>query len=101
MPPLRYGSQIDFSHEAWSAFLRVTRGNRQGDAGENETQTPGWVLMNLGVQYDAKIETNTRVLFYARGNNLLNQNIRNSTSYLKNYAPEPGRGVQVGLEIQF
>lgn len=101
MPPLRYGTQIDFSQDAFSAFFRVTRGNRQGYAGENETQTPGWVLMNLGIQYETKALTDTTVLFYARGNNLLNQNIRNSTSYLKNFAPEPGRGVQVGLEIRY
>lgn len=101
MPPLRYGAQLDFTYDACSTFLRVTRGNRQGFAGENETQTPGWVLMNLGVQYQTKASANTQILFYARGNNLLNQNIRNSTSYLKNYAPEPGRGVQVGIEIRF
>ena len=41
------------------------------------------------------------VLMFAKGNNLLNQTIRNSTSFLRNFAPEPGRGVEVGVRIQF
>lgn len=101
MPPLRYGAQLNYSVDAWSAFLRVTRGNRQGYAGENESQTPGWVLMNIGLQYEAKAALDTRLLFYVKGNNLLDQDIRNSTSYLKNYAPEPGRGVQVGFQWSY
>ena len=101
MPPLRYGAQINYNKEAWSAFFRVTRGNRQGYAGENETETPGWVLMNVGVQYEAKAPMNSQLLFYLRGNNLLDQDIRNSTSYLKNFAPEPGRGVQLGFQLSY
>ncbi len=101
MPPLRYGAQLDYNIDHWAGFFRVTRGNRQGYAGENESETPGWVLMNVGVSYEAKTFGDSKLLFYLRGNNLLDQNIRNSTSYLKNYAPEPGRGVQLGLQISY
>ena len=79
----------------------MTRGEAQTDAGENETTTPGWVLMNIGVQYEAKSLADSRLLFFLKGNNLLDQNIRNSTSYLKDFAPEPGRGVQVGFQISY
>ena len=44
--------------------------------------------------YEAKL------LVFVKGNNLLNQNIRNSTSYLRNWAPEPGRGAEVGVTDQ-
>ncbi len=101
MPPLRYGAQLDYSKEKWSGFFRVTRGNRQGYAGENETETAGWVLMNVGLTYEAKSYADTKLLFYVKGNNLLDQDIRNSTSYLKNFAPEPGRGAQVGFQLSY
>jgi iron complex outermembrane receptor protein len=101
MPPLRFGAQLDYDKDKWSGFFRVTRGNRQDDAGQNETDTPGWVLMNVGVSYEAKTYADSKLLFYLRGNNLLDQDIRNSTSYLKNFAPEPGRGVQVGFQISY
>jgi iron complex outermembrane receptor protein len=59
------------------------------------------VLLNVGVQYQTKTFKESPLLVYLKGNNLLNENIRNSTSYLKNYAPEPGRGVQLGFELSF
>ncbi|WAK02526.1 hypothetical protein [Methylobacter sp. YRD-M1] len=31
-----------------------------------------------------------RLLVFAKANNLLDENIRNATSYLRNFAPEPG-----------
>ena len=101
MPPLRYGLQLDYAKDKWSTFFRVTRGEAQDYAAENETDTPGWVLMNVGLQYEAKSFADSKLLFYLKGNNLLDQNIRNSTSYLKNFAPEPGRGVQLGFQISY
>jgi iron complex outermembrane receptor protein len=101
MPPLRFGAQLDYAKNKWSTFFRVTRGEAQDYAAENETDTPGWVLMNVGVQYEAKTYADSKLLFYLKGNNLLDQNIRNSTSYLKNFAPEPGRGVQLGFQISY
>jgi len=59
------------------------------------------VLLNVGIEYQAKTFKEGQLLVYLKGNNLLNENIRNSTSYLKNYAPEPGRGVQLGLELSY
>ena len=38
---------------------------------------------------------------YAKGNNLLNENIRNSASFLRNYQPEPGIGVEVGIRLKY
>lgn len=101
MPPLRYGAQVDYARGNWSSWFRVTRGQPQNDAGELETDTPGWVLMNVGLQYEAKSYADTRLLFFLKGTNLLDQNIRNSTSYLKNFAPEPGRGAEVGIRISY
>jgi iron complex outermembrane receptor protein len=101
MPPLRYGLQLDYVKNGWSANLRLTRGERQDDAGENESETPGYVLLNVGVQYEAKAFEDARLLVFARGNNLLDENIRNSTSYLRNFAPEPGRGAEVGIRISY
>jgi iron complex outermembrane receptor protein len=101
MPPLRFGAQLDYAKNKWSTFFRVTRGEAQDYAAENETDTPGWVMMNVGVQYEAKTYADSKLLFYLKGNNLLDQNIRNSTSYLKNFAPEPGRGVQLGFQISY
>jgi len=101
MPPLRYGFQLDYAKEEWSANVRLTRAEPQELAGENESDTPGYVLLNVGAQYQVKAFEQAHVTVFARGNNLLNENIRLSTSYLRNFAPEPGRGALVGLRISY
>lgn len=102
MPPLRYGFQLDYAYGGhWSSFLRLTRGESQDHPGANDTPTNGYVLLNLGVQYETKAWGDTRLLVFAKGNNLLDDNIRNSTSYLRNFAPEPGRGAEVGVRISY
>ncbi|MGZ8242052.1 TonB-dependent receptor [Methylomagnum sp.] len=102
MPPLRYGLQLDYAFDDhWSSNLRLTRGERQDNPGANESETPAYVLLNLGVQYQAKAWEQADVLVFAKANNLLDENIRNSTSYLRNFAPEPGRGAEVGLRVSY
>jgi iron complex outermembrane receptor protein len=102
MPPLRYGFQLDYAYgEHWSSNLRLTRGEKQDKPGANDTPTHGYVLLNVGVQYEVKALDAAKLLVFAQGNNLLNENIRNSTSYLRNFAPEPGRGAEVGIRVSY
>jgi len=101
MPPLRYGFQFDYSKENWASNLRLTRGEAQPYAGSFDTATQGYVLLNMTTQYQIKQFHAVDVVLFAKANNLLNENIRNSTSYLRNFAPEPGRGAEVGIRMNF
>jgi len=102
MPPLRYGLQVDYTFDShWSSNLRLTRGEKQDHPGANDAPTNGYVLLNLGVQYEVKAFGKAKVLAFAQGNNLLNDNIRNSTSYLRNFAPEAGRGAELGVRVSY
>lgn len=101
MPPLRYGLQLDYSQERLNGYLRMTHGEEQTHAGAFETTTPGYLLLDAGVHYRIKAFETGRLLLFAKANNLLNQNFRNATSYWRNFAPEPGRGAEVGLRIEY
>ncbi|AMK75288.1 MULTISPECIES: TonB-dependent receptor [Methylomonas] len=101
MPPLRYGLQLDFNREKLSTYLRFTRAESQPHAGDFETSTTGYFLLNVGANYQIKAYKDAKLMLFAKGNNLLDQNIRNSTSYLRNFAPEAGRGAEVGLRISY
>jgi len=100
-PPLRYGTQLTWSDADWQANIRLTRAERQNHPGQNETETAGYWLLNTSANYRLGVADNTDLLLYVKGNNLLNQEIRNSVSFLRNFAPEPGRGFEVGLRIDF
>jgi iron complex outermembrane receptor protein len=38
---------------------------------------------------------------FLRGRNLLDEQIRNSTSFLRSFSPEPGRSIELGVELTF
>ena len=101
LPPLRFGLQWDYSQQQWSGNLRFTRAQAQHDVGTNDTATAGYYLLTMGGEYQIKRYQNTNIMLYLKANNLLNENIRNSVSYLRNYAPEPGRGAQLGFKITY
>ncbi len=101
MPPLRFGFQWDYTKQQWSGNLRFTRGQAQNNPGANDTSTAGYYLLTLGGQYLIEDFHNAKIMLFAKANNLLNENIRNSVSYLRNFSPEPGRGVEVGIRITY
>jgi len=101
MPPLRFGFQLDYTRHQLTSNLRLTRGETQSHPGLNETPTNSYVLLNLGLQYKVKTFRGGEMILFAKANNLLNENIRNSVSYLRNFSPEQGRSAQVGIRITF
>ena len=101
MPPLRYGFELSYGKNDWSTDIRLTRGEPQNNAGENQSNTPGYLLLNLGAQYNLATFHDSEVLLFARGKNMTNENIRNSTSYLRNFAPEPGRSAEIGIRMSY
>jgi iron complex outermembrane receptor protein len=101
MPPLRFGFQLDYTKGDWNTNLRLTRGEAQTHSGDNDTATAGYMLLNLGTQYQVMDLRDADVMIFAKANNLLDENIRNSTSYLRNFAPEPGRGAEIGFRVSY
>ncbi len=101
MPPLRYGFQFSYEKDDFTSNLRFTRAEAQNNPGQNETNTKGYLLLNLQAQYRLASFHDSEILLFAKGKNLLNENIRNSTSYLRNFAPEPGRSAELGIRISY
>ena len=101
MPPLRYGMQLSWENNDWTTQARMTRAEKQDNAGDNETETDGYWLLNLSTNYRLEVAEYADILLFAKANNLLDEDIRSSVSYLRNSAPEAGRGVELGLRIEF
>ncbi len=101
MPPLRYGVQLSWEGTDWTTQLRMTRAEKQDNPGLNETETDGYWLLDLSANYRLGIVDYADMLLFVKANNLLDQDIRHSVSYLRNSAPEAGRGAEMGLKIEF
>ena len=101
IPPLRWGFQLDHRYGNWRSNLRLTRAERQEYSGVNEASTPSYTLLNFNTHYHIENFNKADMVVYAKGNNLLNENIRNSASFLRNFAPEPGIGAEIGIRIKY
>ena len=101
LPPLRYGMQLDYDYNNWHNELRLTRAEMQDKVGINDSMSHAYVLLNLNTQYHLASIAGTEVLLFAKAKNLLNENIRNATAYLRNFAPESGRSAELGIRVSY
>ena len=96
MPPTRVGATWIYENENWYSSLALLQAADQVRPGENQEATDGYTKVDayLGYRLD-----NWDI--YARGNNLLNEGIRNSSSFLREIAPEAGRSAILGVRYHF
>ncbi|WP_445356487.1 TonB-dependent receptor [Microbulbifer sp. ANSA002] len=100
MPPLRMGLALGAEYDQWGWEWRTVQAADQDRAGAYEEPTDGYTRMDLSAEYNLNIGGSDAVLF-ASARNLLDEEIRNSTSLLRDYAPAPGRSIEAGVRFIF
>ncbi|MFL6819587.1 MAG: TonB-dependent receptor [Bradyrhizobium sp.] len=106
IPPVRVGGGLFWRDSDWLARINLLHAVAQNDiATVGETPTAGYNLLKAEVSYRTKLDPSW---FGARemtigvvGNNLLNENIRNSVSYNKDEVLLPGIGVRAFANLKF
>ena len=100
-PATRFGISSDYRQGAWRGGASVVRAMNQDRLAQFETTpTSGYTLLDANLSYTQKIGENN-VTWFALAKNLLNQDIRFSTSVLKDVAPLPGRNFIIGVRTRF
>ena len=100
-PATRLGIDIGYRQAAWRSGVSVLRALRQDRLAAFETTpTPGYTQLDANLSYTQRFGTN-RVTWFVLAKNLLNQDIRISTSLLKDVAPQPGRNIIAGVRTNF
>ncbi|WGL15631.1 TonB-dependent receptor [Microbulbifer bruguierae] len=100
LPPLRYGFALGGDYDNWNWQWRTAHALAQTKPGAFEEATDAYTRMDLTAQYNVKLAGNDAVLF-ANARNLLDEDIRNATSLLRDYAPEAGRSIEAGVRFHF
>jgi len=100
IPPMRFGGQINFQSDHYSAELSATRYFKQDNIAERETVTEGYTIVDANFNYYLEDIGNDFVIF-AKANNLTNEEARVHTSFIKDVAPLPARGIEVGIRGSF
>jgi len=98
--PERVSTGVDWHLGRWRGGLDVYRMMEQDKVPALDTATPGYTMVNLRAAYEFDVGSSTMEAFI-QGRNLGNVDARVATSYLRDFAPLPGRNVIVGIRGRF
>ncbi len=101
LPPKRLGLGLDWDREGLAGNLLWIHAFEQDNIAPFETPTPDYDLLNAELAYTVPTTSQFDWQVYLQGQNLLNDDIRNSTSYLKDTAPQIGRNIVMGVRAYF
>jgi iron complex outermembrane receptor protein len=100
-PATRIGVSTAYKMGAWRAGLSLVHAQSQDRLASFETtDTPSYNQLNANVSYTQKLGEYD-VTWFLLAKNLTNDEIRVSTSVLKDIAPLPGRNVVFGVRAKF
>ena len=100
LPPLRVGARLGWDSDRLSLWTRVMNAADQDRPGANEEETEGFTRWDLGVEYALDFGAAGTDLFLTL-NNITDEEVRLSTSFLRDVAPEAGFGMQAGFRVNF
>ncbi len=100
-PATRAGFDLGYRTGAWRAGVDVLHALRQDRLASFEGfVTPAYTKVDASLTYTHPYQ-NMQLTWFLMAKNLLNQDIRLSTSVLKETLPQPGRNMQAGLRVSF
>ncbi len=104
--PLKLGAGLKYEFDRFGARLDVLHAFKQDRVATNYNYERGKELMtdaytNVSMMATYKLPTQLNLEAFTRANNLLDQEIREHTSFLKDIAPMGGRSIMFGLRGEF
>lgn len=97
--PLRLGFGLNYTFNRFGTNLDVLHGFKQTKTAENELPTDSYTSVNATATW--LLPATTRLEAFAKAYNLLDDEIREHTSFLKDIAPQRGRSLLIGLRGEF
>jgi iron complex outermembrane receptor protein len=99
MPPHRLGGGVYYHDAAWIARVSALHAFAQDQLGFEETETGSYTLVNAELSYTYRGETSGGITpvttIGIRGENLLDDDVRNSASFKKDEVLLPGASVRL------
>ena len=100
IPPLAGVAGLNLDNETWGLRAELDWAASQNRIAEVELPTDGFVLVNLFATYRFDVAEQD-FTFKVSANNLLDDEARQHTSFLKDVLPLPGRNVKLSLGVKF
>lgn len=100
LPPMRIGIKVGWESDRLSLWTRVLDAADQDRPGANEEETPGFTRWDAGAEYTLDMGRQDLLLSLSL-NNITDEEIRLSSSFLRDVAPEAGFGVVAAVTLRF
>lgn len=100
IPPLRFGAGVELNLAQLTASLDFTRVTEQDDVAEQELPTDAYNDLRAYVGYDIAVPQGALTVFVS-GRNLTDDEQRRHVSFIKDFAPAPGRTLEAGVRWRF
>lgn len=97
--PFRIGTGLEYTKNRFNFKLDVLHAFNQSNTAENELATDGYTNVTALVAYKLPIKTNIEL--FAKANNLLDDEIREHSSFLKDTSLAGERSVLIGARADF
>ena len=101
MPPLRYGSRIQYHDDRFLAGLEVILYDDQDKIASIETPTAGYTMINADFNWTVTTPGGAAFEIFVMGRNLADEEARKHTSFVKDTVPLPGRNFSAGFRSHF
>ena len=101
MAPDRIGGELRWEANNWRSSLGAIRTLRQSRTALGESATPGYTLVDAHFAWHGDTDAGNGWELFVDGHNLLDEEARPHTSFLKDLAPLPGRGIVGGVRLFF
>ena len=95
------GGELRWEGEHWRAGAGAVRYARQDNVADFESETAGYTLVNANVAWHLDTPGGKAWELFVDGSNLLDEEARPHTSFLKDLAPLPGRNISAGVRLFF
>lgn len=100
-PATRFGGEVAYRQGTWRSGVKVLHAQQQDKLASFESfVTPSYTQVDANLSYTQRYNASD-VTWFAIIKNLLNEDIRLSTSVLGKNAPLPGRNLIVGVRTSF
>lgn len=100
IPPLRYGLGVETTFGMITASLDYLNVNKQSDVSDREFVTDSYNDLRAYIGMEIPVADGSLNLF-VNGKNLTDDEQRYHTSFIKDFAPAPGRTIEAGLRFEF
>ena len=97
--PLRLGAGLQYQIGSFNARLDALHAFKQNRTADNELVTDGYTDVSALIAYKLPVKLNIEL--FAKANNLLNQEIREHASFLKDISPAGERSLLIGARADF